>query len=79
MYVKASSSSSRALDARENDGKDIPLYRSTQDAIPRAVSFYSILGKEPEEPYQCWALIATVMSLLALISEKLVQLALWAF
>jgi hypothetical protein len=65
------------VDAKDNDGKEIIFYRSPQDAIPKAVSFYSVLGKEPEELYQFWALIATVISLLILVGDKVLQLIIW--
>ena len=65
------------MDAKDNNGKDITLYKNEQDEVPKKASFYSILGREPEELYQFWALIATVASLVILVSEKILQLAIW--
>jgi len=61
----------------DNDGKEIIFYRSPEDAIPRKVSFYAVLGKEPEELYQYWALIIATGSLLILVGEKVFQIIKW--
>lgn len=40
-------------------------------------SFFSILGKEPEELYQLWALIFAIASLLILVSDKVLNIFKW--
>lgn len=66
------------MDAKDNTGKNITLYKNPQNPIPKTVSFYSVLGKEPEELYQYWALIVAIIALLILVGEKALQILLWA-
>jgi hypothetical protein len=57
---------------------NIIIHKSLQDPIKES-SFYSVLGKEPEELYQYWALIVAIVALLILVGEKVFQLLLWMF
>jgi len=62
------------VDARDKEGKDIILHKTPNDPVSRQASFHSVLGIESEEIYQLWAMIAAVVSLLVLVSEKVIQL-----
>ena len=59
--------------------KPFILYDSPDSdrGIWRDYAFHSILGKEPEELYQLWALWAAVFSLLILVSEKVFHFLKW--
>jgi hypothetical protein len=63
--------------ARDNEGKGITLYKSPKDTLSVGNSFYSVLGKEPEELYQYWALIVAIGALLILVGEKVFQTIIW--
>jgi len=65
------------VDTRDNNGKDIIFYSGPNDTIPRSVSFYSILGKDPEELYQYWAMIVGAAALVILVGEKLFEMIRW--
>lgn len=62
------------VNAHNSNGNEISIFRDEKDELPKLVSFYSVLGKEPEELYQFWALIAAVGSLIILVGEKVLQL-----
>lgn len=62
------------VDARDKNGQDIIFYKGADDKVPRQVSFHSVLGIEPEEIYQFWAMLAAVISLVVLVAEKAIQL-----
>jgi hypothetical protein len=64
-------------DAKDNTGKSISINKSAHNPIPKTVSFYSVLGKEPEELYQYWALIVALVALLILVGEKVLEMLLW--
>lgn len=60
--------------AVDNYGKDIIFYSDPKNTISGLVSFYSVLGKDPEELYQYWAMIAAVVALFILVGEKLYEI-----